>query len=427
MPTSWKEMSVANLRDIARSYRNLHSLGNISKQTKATLIETLSKVMEWKAEQLYTKKEHGGTKVATYAKYEGDIVNTHDKKPQPKKAEKADMLFENDAKKKSVKKAISQAKSASEDAKKIAPPSQKEVERATLSRQLALKARNQVRSASKDAKKIAPPSQREVERMTLASQIIKARDQALSASKMAKRIHKPSKKTLEAVMKSQIGGEKEDDAKKKSVEKAISQAKSASKDAKKIAPPSQREVEERHLLHNITKARNQAVSASKDAKKIAPPSKEEVEKLMLEKQIQSLPPELQNEIFKKLPENLQGKALGKTDEDMGAEFIKKRLPKAQLKTRADVKDFIYELMGVDEEFERDHYEDLTERTNNDFNYEYGNAEGMSERRFQKLFERTDEKIFREKMNEYKTILIDGRKEKASPSVIRTRLIGTFWG
>jgi len=148
---------------------------------------------------------------------------------------------------------------------------------------------------------------------------------------------------------------------------------------------------------------------------------------MLEKQIQSLPPELQNEIFKKLPENLQGKALGKTDEDMGAEFIKKRLPKAQLKTRADVKDFIYELMGVDEEFERDHYEDLTERTNNDFNYEYGNAEGMSERRFQKLFERTDEKIFREKMNEYKTILIDGRKEKASPSVIRTRLIGTFWG
>ena len=282
MPTSWKSMSVANLRDIARSYKNLHSLGNISKQPKATLIETLSKVMEWKAEKLYTKKEHGGKEVATYQAYEGEIHNTHAKKPQPKKAEQP-----------------------------------------------------QPKKAEKDHN---------------------------------------------AMM--------EKDAKKKSVKKAISQAKSASKDAKAIAPPSQKGVE----------------------------------KMTLEKRIQSLPPELQNEIFKKLPENLQGKALGKTDEDMGAEFIKKRLPKAQLKTRADVKDFIYELMGVDEEFERDHYEDLTERTNNDFNYEYGNAEGMSDRRFQKLFERTDEKIFREKMNEYRTILIDGRKEKASPSVIRNKLL-----
>jgi hypothetical protein len=329
MPTSWKEMSVANLRDIARSYKNLHSLGNISKQTKATLIETLSKVMEWNDGDIYTKKEHGGKFVGAYDEDDKQVGLTNLKRPQP------------------------------ENKKKEAQP-----------------------------KKAEQPKQKKAEQ--------------------------PKQK-------------KEDDAKKKSVKKAISQAKSASKDAKKIAPPSQREVEERHLLHNITKARNQAVSASKDAKAIAPPSKEQVEKLMLEKQIQSLPPELQNEIFKKLPENLQGKALGKTDEDMGAEFIKKRLPKAQLKTRADVKDFIYELMEVDEEFERDHYEDLTERTNNDFNYEYGNAEGMSERRFQKLFERTDEKIFREKMNEYKTILIDGRKEKASPSVIRTRLIGTFWG
>ncbi len=126
MPTSWKTMSVANLRDIARSYKNLHSLGNISKQTKATLTETLSKVMEWKNYKLYTKKEHGGKEVATYADYDGDIVNTHDKKPQPKKAEKdANAMMEKDAKKKSVKKAISQAKSASKDAKAIAPPSQK--------------------------------------------------------------------------------------------------------------------------------------------------------------------------------------------------------------------------------------------------------------------------------------------------------------
>ena len=337
MPTSWKEMSVANLRDIARSYKNLHSLGNISKQPKATLIETLSKVMEWNDGDIYTKKEHGGKFVGAYDEDDKQVGLTNLKRPQP------------------------------ENKKKEAQP-----------------------------KKAEQPKQKKAEQP------------------QPKKAEQPKQK-------------KEDDAKKKSVKKAISQAKSASKDAKKIAPPSQREVEERHLLHNITKARNQAVSASKDAKAIAPPSKEQVEKLMLEKQIQSLPPELQNEIFKKLPENLQGKALGKTDEDMGAEFIKKRLPKAQLKTRADVKDFIYELMEVDEEFERDHYEDLTERTNNDFNYEYGNAEGMSERRFQKLFERTDEKIFREKMNEYKTILIDGRKEKASPSVIRTRLIGTFWG
>jgi len=129
-------MSVANLRDIARSYKNLHSLGNISKQTKATLTETLSKVMEWKEEELYTKKEHGGTKVATYAKYDGEIHDTHDKKSQPKKAEdkkeaqpkKAEKssMFDKDAKKKSVKKAISQAKSAGDDAKAIAPPKMEE-------------------------------------------------------------------------------------------------------------------------------------------------------------------------------------------------------------------------------------------------------------------------------------------------------------
>ena len=125
MPTSWKSMSVANLRDIARSYKNLHSLGNISKQTKATLTETLSKVMEWKEEKLYTKKEHGGKQVATYESHDGEIHNTHDKKPQPKKAEKSSM-FDKDAKKKSIKKAISQAKSAGDDAKAIAPPKMEE-------------------------------------------------------------------------------------------------------------------------------------------------------------------------------------------------------------------------------------------------------------------------------------------------------------
>ena len=126
MPTSWKSMSVANLRDIARSYKNLHSLGNISKQPKAILTETLSKVMEWKKEKLYTKKEHGGKEVATYFGYEGEIHNTRDKKPQPKKAEQPKQKKEDDAKKKSVEKAISQAKSASEDAKAIAPPKMKD-------------------------------------------------------------------------------------------------------------------------------------------------------------------------------------------------------------------------------------------------------------------------------------------------------------
>ena len=125
MPTSWESMSVTNLRSIARSYKNLHSLGNISKQPKATLTETLSKVMEWKEDKLYTKKEHGGKQVATYESYDGEIHNTHGKKPQPKKAEKSSM-FDKDAKKKTIqKKAITQAKSASDDAMAIVAPKQR--------------------------------------------------------------------------------------------------------------------------------------------------------------------------------------------------------------------------------------------------------------------------------------------------------------
>jgi len=66
-------MNVSNLRDIASEYKHLHSLGNISKQKKSVLIETLSKVMEWKKQSLYTKKQHGGKEVATYHQYD-DVV-----------------------------------------------------------------------------------------------------------------------------------------------------------------------------------------------------------------------------------------------------------------------------------------------------------------------------------------------------------------
>jgi len=319
MPTSWKEMSVGNLRDIARSYRNLHSLGNISKQTKATLIETLSKVMEWNDGDIYTKKEHGGKFVGAYDEDDKKVGLTNFKRPQPenkkkeaqpkkaeqpkqKKAEQPKQKKEDDAKKKSVEKAISQAKSASEDAKKIAPSSKKEVERATLSRQLAFKARNQVRSASKDAKAIAPPID------------------------------------------------------------------------------------------------------------------------YISYQIQSLPPELQNEIFKKLPQQLQDEALEGTAEEIGAKFIKDRLPKLDFKKRENVEDFISDLMDVDVEFQSDHYEDLDQRANNTFDYEYGDVSRMSEDRIMREFDKVNARIFKEKLNEYKKILLQGRKEKASPSVIRDRLL-----
>ena len=73
MPTSWSSMNVSNLRDIASEYKHLHSLGNISKQKKSVLIETLSKVMEWKKQSLYTKKQHGGKEVITYHQYD-DVV-----------------------------------------------------------------------------------------------------------------------------------------------------------------------------------------------------------------------------------------------------------------------------------------------------------------------------------------------------------------
>jgi hypothetical protein len=66
-------MNVSNLRDIASQYKHLHSLGNISKQKKSVLIETLSRVMEWKKEKLYTKKQHGGEEVITYFPYD-DVV-----------------------------------------------------------------------------------------------------------------------------------------------------------------------------------------------------------------------------------------------------------------------------------------------------------------------------------------------------------------
>ena len=165
MPTSWKSMSVANLRDIARSYKNLHSLGNISKQPKAILTETLSKVMEWKKEKLYTKKEHGGTKVATYAKYEGDIVNTHDKAvaPAPKKAvapappATAPKKAEDKSYKKSVvAKKVIQARGANADAKAIAPPTTKNVKNRELEAQVR-KRNIQARGAVADAKAIVPP------------------------------------------------------------------------------------------------------------------------------------------------------------------------------------------------------------------------------------------------------------------------------
>jgi len=389
MPTSWKEMSVGNLRDIARSYRNLHSLGNISKQTKATLIETLSKVMEWNDGDIYTKKEHGGKFVGAYDEDDKKIGLTNFKRPQPenkkkeaqpkkaeqpkqKKAEQPKQKKEDDAKKKSVEKAISQAKSASEDAKKIAPPSQRRVEAVMKSQIIGEKARPQAKSARDDAKAIAPPSK------------------------------------------------KEDDAKKEVdfrtlvTLKARNQAVSASRDAKKIAPPPSQKEELKKQIRE--KARGQAIFARIDAEKIAPPIDQ------ISYQIQQLPPELQNEIFKKLPDRLQGQALGKTDEDMGAEFIKKRLPKAEFKTRENVRDFIYDLMDADAEFQDEHYEDLDERSNNTFEYEFADVSRMSENRIMKEFDRVNEMIFREKMREYRKILLQGRKEKASPSVIRARLI-----
>jgi hypothetical protein len=162
MPTSWEAMSVANLRAVAKRYKALHSLGNIHKQPKATLIETLGKFMEWKDNKLYTKKEHGGKEVDTYLEPKQPKQPKKAEQPKQKKAEKADM-FDKDAKKKSVKKAISQAKSASEDAKKISPPSQNEVDRAKLRQSSALqyqvgtKGRKQAKSAQEDAKSIAPP------------------------------------------------------------------------------------------------------------------------------------------------------------------------------------------------------------------------------------------------------------------------------
>ena len=59
----WEKLSVKILRDIASKYKALHSLGNISKQTKSVLLETLKKVMEFRGNTLFTKAEHGNKKV----------------------------------------------------------------------------------------------------------------------------------------------------------------------------------------------------------------------------------------------------------------------------------------------------------------------------------------------------------------------------
>ena len=114
MPTSWSSMNVSNLRDIASEYKHLHSLGNISKQKKSVLVETLSKVMEWKKEKLYTKKQHGGEEVITYFPYD-DVV-------KGKGGEELE-------KEKKAKKKMEQKKSAPKPKPKSAPKSAPTIKR----------------------------------------------------------------------------------------------------------------------------------------------------------------------------------------------------------------------------------------------------------------------------------------------------------
>jgi hypothetical protein len=61
----WNQIPVKLLREIASKYKALHSLGNISKQKKSVLLETLKKVMEFRGNVLFTKAEHGNKRVAS--------------------------------------------------------------------------------------------------------------------------------------------------------------------------------------------------------------------------------------------------------------------------------------------------------------------------------------------------------------------------
>jgi hypothetical protein len=79
----WEKLSVKILRDIASKYKALHSLGNISKQKKSVLLETLKKVMEFRGNTLFTKAEHGNKRVAEVE--EDDEPKA--KKPTPKAKE----------------------------------------------------------------------------------------------------------------------------------------------------------------------------------------------------------------------------------------------------------------------------------------------------------------------------------------------------
>ena len=78
----WNELNVKMLREIAKSYKSLHTLGNISKQKKAVLLETLKGVMEWRNDTLYTKAEHGNKKV-----FEDKKETPKAKEPTPKAKE----------------------------------------------------------------------------------------------------------------------------------------------------------------------------------------------------------------------------------------------------------------------------------------------------------------------------------------------------
>lgn len=84
----WEKLSVKILRGIASKYKTLHSLGNISKQSKSVLLETLKKVMEFKGNTLFTKAEHGNKRVLEIAEEDTDD-ETEAKKEEPKKAKKS--------------------------------------------------------------------------------------------------------------------------------------------------------------------------------------------------------------------------------------------------------------------------------------------------------------------------------------------------
>ena len=77
----WKDLSVKVLRQVASKYKSLHSLGNVSKQPKSVLIETLKNVMEWRGMKLFTKAEHGNKMVVEIEK---DEPTPKAKEPTPK-------------------------------------------------------------------------------------------------------------------------------------------------------------------------------------------------------------------------------------------------------------------------------------------------------------------------------------------------------